>query len=145
MDRREVRFELRPSVFLGTLLSVTASLALFLLALLPIPLGVLAIAAVWVLYVTFRALSRDARLRQPDSCTVLRCDTGRRASLEQRDGKQLSGQICGDTLVTPWLVLLNVRIDGDGRRSVVILPDSLPREDFRRLRVLLRNSGGVQP
>ncbi len=144
MDK-EARFNLRPSVILGVLMSAAAIPVLILLFILPIPLAVRVFVAVWVLYVTFSVLWRDAWLRRPDSCAALRCDTGRRASLEGRDGKQLNGQICGDTLVTPWLVLLNVRIDGGGRRSVVVLPDSLPREDFRRLRVLLRNSGGVQP
>lgn len=142
MDR-EARFDLRPSAILGVLMSAVAILVLISLFILPIPLAVRVFAAVWVLYATFSVLWRDAWFRRPDSCTALRCDTGRRASLERRDGKQLSGQICGDTLATPWLVLFNVRIDGGGRRNVVVLPDSLPREDFRRLRVLLRNSGGV--
>ena len=144
MDR-EARFELQSSVIFSVLLSATALLLLILLLMLPIPLVVRVLAVVWVLYATFRVLSREAWLRRPDSCTALRCDAGRRALLERRDGTQLGGQICGDTLVTPWLVLLNVWIDEGCRRSVVVMPDSLPREDFRRLRVMLRNSGGVHP
>jgi hypothetical protein len=142
---REARFVLRPSVLLGVLLSSAALLVLVLLLLLPLHAGVSAIAALWMLYAVFRVLLRDAWLRRPDSCVALRCDTGRRVLLARRDGMQLGGQVCGDTLVMPWLVLLNVRIGTGGRRSLVLLPDSLPREDFRRLRVLLRNSGGVQP
>ena len=132
MDR-EARFDLRPSAILGVLMSAAAILVLISLFMLPILLAVRAFAAVWVLHVTFSVLWRDAWLRRPDSCTAVRCDAVRRALLEQRDGTQLGGQVCDDTLVTPWLILLNVRVEAGGRRSLALLPDSLPREDFRRL------------
>lgn len=48
-------------------------------------------------------------------------------------------------LLTPWLVLLRVQPPGARRaRTLAILPDSLPPEAFRRLRVWLRwGSAGV--
>jgi toxin CptA len=42
------------------------------------------------------------------------------------------------TRVTPWLTVLHLRDDNDRRTHIVILPDSLGQDDYRRLRVWLR-------
>jgi toxin CptA len=42
-----------------------------------------------------------------------------------------------DTVITPWLVVVNLRLEGH-RRSLVLWPDSAARESLRALRVYLR-------
>lgn len=42
------------------------------------------------------------------------------------------------TMVTPWLTVLHLRDDDKDRTHIVILPDSLGQDDYRRLRVWLR-------
>jgi toxin CptA len=54
-------------------------------------------------------------------------------------GEIRAGFICGATYVSPSLTAIVWRPDGAWRsHSVLILPDMLPADDFRRLRVLLR-------
>lgn len=59
--------------------------------------------------------------------------------LVTRAGHEYAGRLARSTFVTPWLTVVNVRIPHRLRmQSVVILQDSMDRENFRRLRVLLR-------
>lgn len=45
--------------------------------------------------------------------------------------------------VQPWLVILPLRLEGRRWiRRIAIFPDSLPEQDFRRLRVRLRSGRG---
>jgi len=52
-------------------------------------------------------------------------------------GAEHSAELQGDSYVHPWLIILNFRLN-KARTSVVLFPDSLHAEDFRRLRVRLR-------
>jgi toxin CptA len=55
------------------------------------------------------------------------------------NGGILEGNIAGSTFVAPLLIVINVSPVGPGRpRSVVLMPDSAPAQDLRRLRVWLR-------
>ncbi|MBI3143947.1 MAG: hypothetical protein HYZ18_01480 [Pseudogulbenkiania sp.] len=49
-----------------------------------------------------------------------------------------------DTVITPWLVVLNLQLEGP-RRSLVLWPDSAARESLRALRVYLRWFHAPQP
>ena len=63
-----------------------------------------------------------------------------RCELTLRNGETLTGTIEGSTFVAPLLTVINVRPDGQGRRRVAILvPDSAPAQDLRRVRVWLRH------
>jgi hypothetical protein len=53
-------------------------------------------------------------------------------------------QLLADSVVTPLFAILQFKLEGAGRRSVVIFPDSLPHDSFRRLRVCLKVEG-IQP
>jgi toxin CptA len=55
------------------------------------------------------------------------------------DGAEHSAVLQGDSYVHPWLVILNFKL-ATARTSVVLFPDSLHQEDFRRLRVRLRTA-----
>lgn len=44
--------------------------------------------------------------------------------------------ILPDSFVHPWLIVLNLKVEKQ-RLSLVLFPDSLPPDDFRRLRVRL--------
>ncbi len=99
----------------------------------------------WVLAVSsalllnlWHCLRYHAWLLRPQSCTGLTLDSAG-ATLVQRDGKQGPGEISPDSLVTPWLVVVNLAIWEQRRtRSIVILPDSMHNDAFRQLRVWLK-------
>ena len=62
----------------------------------------------------------------------------------QRDGHWSPATVLRSSFVLPWLVVLHLRLEG--RRlmlPVVLLPDSMGNDDFRRLRVWLRWSGAA--
>ena len=63
----------------------------------------------------------------------------RRAVLIERCGHRCEGEVRAESYIGERLTTLVVRPDGACvSRAVAILPDMLPEEDLRRLRVLLR-------
>ena len=61
------------------------------------------------------------------------------ASVRLRDGTWCDARILGTTFISPFLTVINMRLSGEVRpRHVLVLPDSLPGEDYRRVRVALR-------
>lgn len=135
----ERRFHLHASSWFTFILSLCAVGVLMVLCWLPLPGLPRVVAGLCVLGLTFLHLRRDAWLQAQTSCFALRLDSSGRISLLLRNGQELAGQVSGDTLVLPWLVVLNMKSDLGMRRSVLLLPDSLPAEAFRRLRVQLRH------
>ena len=97
--------------------------------------GLLAIAVGVAALASYRSLAlrkgwrvaRGVLLRQSGEIEVMD-DRGSRA-----------GMVRAGSFVAPWLTIIRWRPDG-GRwdRTLVILPDMLAGEDFRRVRVLLR-------
>lgn len=56
------------------------------------------------------------------------------------DSTELVGQLRPDSYESIWLVILRLQLQQGGRRTVVLLPDMLDRQSFRRLRVRLRQA-----
>ena len=81
---------------------------------------------------------RDARLKLAQSCVAFRLESENGITLIQRNGRHVTGTLAAGGVVAPLLVLLNIKQDGLGRRSLVLLPDSMSRDAFRRLRVALK-------
>jgi len=66
-------------------------------------------------------------------------DVERSVCLTERAGRRIEGMVQPDSYVGAWLTTVVVRPDEKRRlRTVAILPDMLPADDFRRLRLLLR-------
>jgi hypothetical protein len=69
-----------------------------------------------------------------------------RAALIERGGRRCEGCVQPESYVGEWLTTLVVRPDGARlSRAIAILPDMLPAEDLRQLRVLLRVAGSASP
>jgi hypothetical protein len=135
-----VRITLQASRVHLYLLIASASISLLIISTLPVEAGWRWVGYLAVSAGAARLFGRDAALQSKRSCIAFVCGKDRHISLELRDGARLSGAVCDDSLVSPWLVLLNVATDGHGRRSLLLFPDAMPADDHRRLRVLLRNS-----
>jgi hypothetical protein len=134
-------YTLRPSRRYLRLLAALCALLFAAVAFLPFAFqwrfagGVLAVAAC-----AFVGL-RDARLKFPRSCVAFRLEGENGITLIQRNGEHVTGTVAAG-VVAPWLVLLNVRDEGGGERSLMLFPDSMNRDAFRRLRIALRWSRG---
>ena len=133
--RRRVAFS--PSRYLAVLLASIHALALVSLALV-LPAWAAAASGGLMLASLAYYLLRDGWLRLGISCIGLALDEDG-VEMFLRDGRCVPGVVLPDSLVTPLLVVLNIRLHGGrGTRSVLILPDSLDAESFRELRVWLR-------
>jgi membrane-bound toxin of toxin-antitoxin system len=99
-----------------------------------VPIGV---HAVWTL--------RRWALRTTRSAVVrVELSADGRAALIERGGRRRDGRVQPASYVGEWLTTLVIRPDGARTsRAIAILPDMLPAEDLRQLRVLLRVAGSA--
>jgi len=86
-----------------------------------------------------RALYGPALLRSPRAIVALEISEGGALLFQTRRGDWEKGTLLDSSFVAPYLTVLNLKSEG-GRfaRHVVILPDSVAADEFRRLRVWLR-------
>jgi toxin CptA len=131
-------YKLSPSrIFLALLLSAYV-LAILIVFMLPIDTWARLMLAILLLCALFYYVRHDALRLMLSSIVGLRLE-GDQISLIMRGGGELTGVIQPDSLVTPALTILNVLPHGEMRvRSLLIFPDSLDKEHFREMRVLLR-------
>jgi toxin CptA len=134
-------FMLHPSRVCSILLLSVYLLAILSILMLPIlALAKAALALILVCSLVY-CLYRDAWLLLSSSCVALHLD-GNNIILATRSGGKLTGQVLRDSVVTPVLTVLNVSVQGmKSTRSVVVFPDSMDKERFRELRVLLKWGG----
>jgi toxin CptA len=86
-------------------------------------------------------LRRDAFLHAQQSVVKLRMEEGGRCILGLRGGNVLPATLLPSSFVSPLLIVLRVKSEaGEGVRSLVLLPDSAPAQELRRLRVWLRSA-----
>ena len=73
---------------------------------------------------------------------LLQVGADRRVVVAYREGRLRAGSILDDSYVGAWLTTLVWRADDDPwwrpARTILVLPDTLAREDHRQLRVALR-------
>jgi len=107
------RFTLRPSAILAAILLVAHTAAVAVLFLLNLPTWTLVAGAAVLI------------------CNLL--------NAQSRSGKWSEYEVLNDTFVSAFLSVLRLKdVDGVAIRRIVILRDSIDREDFRQLRVTLR-------
>lgn len=134
-------FTLQPrfSRTLGTLLVVAHLASLALVCIAPLRGDVQFVVSLLLLASCLFYLRRDCLLLAPGSIVSLRLDQDGACSYQVRGGEWFEATLLGSSLVMPWLSVLNYRPEtGRGMRSVVLFPDSIDAEDYRKLRVLLR-------
>lgn len=108
-------------------------LALLSVMLLPVGVG-LRLCMALLLVVSFmhawRRQQQPVRLVWRDTDWLIRC--------ADREHK---AELLASSLLTAWLTLLHFKLDSGRRLCVLLLPDALDSDHFRRLRVRLRVSG----
>lgn len=131
--------DLRASRQLAVLLALAGAAALLLVLWLPLPAGVRLALGLLLPAVTVHALLRDALRLLPWSVTALQLAGDGTLRYCTRAGQWQAAQLLGSSCVTAWLTVLALKPSGGWlARGVVLLPDSLEREDYRRLRIRLR-------
>ena len=114
--------------------------ALLALACSPLPLWLQVMGVCSLIGHAFWVVPRRLSLSHASAFSGLRHDRQGWQLFSRRQGWQ-AVQLCPQSVVLPWLVLLQVRVPGRlGYRHVLIADDSLERQQHRRLRVRLRFS-----
>ena len=85
------------------------------------------------------ALRVHALKSHPDAVVALR-HFGNGIDYQLRSGRWISGTVVPGALVSRWLTVIRIRPVSAGAEhaSLILLPDNIEPEDYRRLRVFLR-------
>jgi hypothetical protein len=121
------------------LLAAACVAAAALLAVLPLEWPLAAASGVLVASVATRGLWRCRGRGVP---ALLHVGIDRRLTVTGRDGRSRDGVVRDDSYVGALVTVIVWRPDGarwwQPSESILMLPDTLPGDDFRRLRVFLR-------
>ncbi len=130
---------LKSSTHLAAILNSAHIIAAVLLWPLALPIGIKLAGVVIMVMSLIYYLRHDALLSASTAVVAFELSDTMQCTLETRSGKSIICTILVSTFVAPYLTVVNLQpLDQFFARSVVILPDSIDAEEFRRLRVLLR-------
>lgn len=129
---------LRPSRRLALLLAAAHAGVLLLLPALPLAPWTQAVLGALLLFSAMDVIRRHALRRGVHSVVALDFSDREQLRVRTRDGWH-AGQVLGSSLVSPALLILNIRLESRRLPVHVVIPgDSADAEDLRRLRVWLR-------
>lgn len=139
------RVALRPSRRLGLLLCAAYAGAVVGLASLDLPVSLSAAALGFlVLSAACDIGGHAAEAFRRRMCELVLMPDGE-CLVRRQCGSEIRGALGGEGLVHPWVVCFRVRAANGKTLGVVILPDMLDADGFRRLRVRLRHQGRRMP
>jgi len=131
--------KLGPSPLAGVCTGIMALATLVVVLVLPVPSWLHALGCGVVLstaWGTFRTLGLRGG---PRAVVAFHLGADRVVVVRHGDGRLVAGHLRSATYVAATLTTIVWRPDGARRsRAILVLPDMLPAEDFRRLRILLR-------
>jgi toxin CptA len=134
-----LRINLRPSLLLAGILALAHGAVLLVIALIGIPMWTKITAAVVIVSSGAYCIRRYALLKGADAPVALVISPNNAFSFDTRSGECCECRVLDGTYVKPYLTVLDLQsADGRAIRRIVLVPDSLHAEDFRRLRVWLR-------
>lgn len=116
---------------------MSATLALLVVTPLEAPSRLAAMLAVAAL--ALEGLERVVLLRGRRAVRRFRLQRDGGIEVEAPSGARRAGAVRPGSFVAPWLTVVRWRAEGGWRdRTILLLPDMVEAEAFRRLRVLLR-------
>jgi hypothetical protein len=130
-------FLIQPSAYLALFVVLPHLVVMAALSYVALPkVALFSLLGVLVLSMVYYLL-RDARLVLGSAWLAIKIEDDH-VLLVNRKGEELIGQLLRSSVVTPYLVLLNVLISDSRRKAnVVLMADSMGAEDLRQLRVML--------
>ena len=134
-----LHISLNPSRLLAAILITAHAGAIGLILNVELPQWVKFAAAVGLVIQCIIVVYRDALLRGAKPIIALEVTSDHGINIQTRRGGWQECKVLGSTYVTPFLTIMNLRLSGERMaRHVTLLPDSLDRDEFRRLRVWLK-------
>jgi len=105
----------------------------------PAPSWVQTVLVVAIAASLLHCLARDAVLYVPKAIVALEIGEHGVVSFRTRRGTWIECAVLGSSFVSPRLTIVHLRQSGQRRtRYVILVPDNVEGEEFRRLRVWLR-------
>ncbi len=135
----QLRVSLGPSRLAAVFVVVMAVATGGIVLLLPVPAWAAAAALALLAGWAWRQLRAVAWRSLASSVCEVALTLDRTVVVRRRDGTLVAGVVRDASYVTPSVTTLVWKPDGAWRaHALLVLPDMLPAEDFRRLRVALR-------
>ncbi len=140
------RVTLKPSLLLLAMLLFMHGGALIWLITFVLPLWLKLVVAVLISVSLVLQLRRYLLFKGDRAVTGVLWDGGGEWQLQRTVGETINAQLLGSSFVTPFLIVLNFKIESSRRMlPVVILSDSIDSTSFRRLTSKLRRVTGAEP
>ena len=135
----QVHAVLGPSRAIGAAIGIATLATLCLVLSLPLPAWLHGAACALLLVWAWIVFQLVALRRGPYAVSEVRLAPDLVLVVCRGDGRLTAGHVRSSTFVAAWLTSIVWRPDGARlSRTILIAPDMLPVDDFRRLRVMLR-------
>lgn len=125
-------------MLLAVLLGGVHLVALAMLPLLALPSALVVAAGIAVLLSLYRAISTHVLFWGTRAIRKLVWSASGEVVVWDGEGHEDQASILPDCFAIPWAVILTVRAQDLGRRTLVLLPDCVPADILRQVRVRLR-------
>jgi hypothetical protein len=134
-----VLLEFAPSRSAGIAIGLLGAATMGVILTLPLAAWMQVLSILLVAGWTWSAWRTSALRRGRAACVSLRLAPNRLVAVTLADGRILAGHVRSSSYVSARLTTLVWRADGERRsRHILILPDMVSADAFRRLRVMLR-------
>ena len=134
-----LRIRLTPSRLLAAVLVLAHAAAIAAVLMVELPQWLKVVAIALLIAQCAVVVRRQAFLTGANAATAIEITSDHRLNVETRSAGWCEHEVLGSTYVTPYLTVLNLRRSSTRvARHVLLLPDSLNADDFRKLRVWLR-------
>ena len=141
---KPIRLNFKPSITLTLIICIMGSGAGVILILSALLWQIKLLLGFVIFTAVIYNICQYGLLSLPWSCVALNVSSSNQLQLVRRDSKVLSVAVFHDSVVTPYLTVLNCRVQNAPLLvrlfppHLVILPDMLDAEAYRQLRVWLR-------
>ena len=141
---KPIQLNFKPSMIFSALFTLMGAAACCIVMLLPMPSQIKLILILMIIMSAVYAVLKHGLLSLPSSYITLKVNTKNQLQLIRKDGKTLEVKVEKDSTVTPYLTVLNSRIEdaswlqGLFGHTLIIFPDAISAESYRRFRVWLR-------
>lgn len=133
-----LRLELRPSLQLAALLACLYGGAVACVLIVPVAVWIHALAVAALSASGIHAVLLHARCALPASIRMLEMDENCACQLVDARGSRTDARLLPSSVVLPWLTVLAFSTASGRRRTLLLVPDRVDADAYRRLRVLLR-------
>lgn len=141
---KPIRLDFKPSVILTLTISLIGICAFAILIPLALDWQIKLLLGLAILSASLYAIFLHGLLVLPWSCVALRVNSDNTLNLMLANGRQLPATLCRDSVVTPYLTVVNCKAKDATifmrwfSPHLVLLPDMLDKETYRKFRVWLR-------